>query len=291
MKKYLLLAAAGLAVASPAAARDGSGYIGLEGGILFPNNTDVDVNVTADGETIADENNAFEIDYNTGYDIDLVGGYDFGMFRLEAELGLKRSSLDDVDVDDSVLDAINDEFDLDLTQDDLDLGGHARVVSGMINGLVDLGNENGVNGFLGAGIGLAGVKYSAFGDSDSDSAFAWQLLAGVRAPISENIDLGLKYRYFHTGDLHFNDSFDFDDVTFGGRLSGHYSSHSLLASLVYNFGAVAAAPPPPPPPPPPAAPATQTCADGSVILATDACPLPPAPPPPPPPANSGERGR
>jgi TonB-dependent receptor len=43
-------------------------------------------------------------------------------------------------------------------------------------------------------------------------------------------------------------------------------------------------PPPPPPPPPPAA--TQTCADGSVILATDACPLPPPPPPTPAP----ERG-
>jgi iron complex outermembrane recepter protein len=48
---------------------------------------------------------------------------------------------------------------------------------------------------------------------------------------------------------------------------------------------VEAAPPPPPPPPPPA---TQTCADGSVILATEACPVPPPPPPPPPPAP--ERG-
>ena len=44
------------------------------------------------------------------------------------------------------------------------------------------------------------------------------------------------------------------------------------------------APPPPPPPPP----ATQTCPDGSVILATEACPAPPPPPPPPPPAP--ERG-
>ena len=34
------------------------------------------------------------------------------------------------------------------------------------------------------------------------------------------------------------------------------------------------------PPPPPPAPATQTCADGSVILATDTCPLRPPPPPP-----------
>ena len=42
-------------------------------------------------------------------------------------------------------------------------------------------------------------------------------------------------------------------------------------------------------PPPPAPPATQTCADGSVVLATATCPVPP-PPPPPPPAPAPERG-
>jgi iron complex outermembrane receptor protein len=59
----------------------------------------------------------------------------------------------------------------------------------------------------------------------------------------------------------------------------------------YKFGVAPPPPPPPPPappPPPPAAPATQTCPDGSVILATDACPAPP--PPPPPPAPAPERG-
>jgi TonB-dependent receptor len=52
----------------------------------------------------------------------------------------------------------------------------------------------------------------------------------------------------------------------------------------------AVAPPPPvePPPPAPPPPATQTCADGSVILAADSCPAAPTPPPPPPPAP--ERG-
>jgi iron complex outermembrane receptor protein len=41
-------------------------------------------------------------------------------------------------------------------------------------------------------------------------------------------------------------------------------------------------------PPPPAPEATQTCADGTVVLATAACPVPP--PPPPPPAAKPERG-
>jgi iron complex outermembrane receptor protein len=65
----------------------------------------------------------------------------------------------------------------------------------------------------------------------------------------------------------------------------------FLLGATYKFGARAAAAPPPlppAPPPPPPPPATQTCADGSVILATDACPVAPPPPPPPPPAP--ERG-
>jgi len=66
----------------------------------------------------------------------------------------------------------------------------------------------------------------------------------------------------------------------------------FVAGFTYKFGAEApaAAPLPPPPPPPPAPPpATQTCGDGSVILATEACPVPPPPPPPPPPP-APERG-
>jgi len=67
----------------------------------------------------------------------------------------------------------------------------------------------------------------------------------------------------------------------------------FVAGFSYKFPApIPAAAPvvaPPPPPPPPAAPATQTCADGTVILATDSCPVPP--PPPPPPAPAPERGQ
>jgi hypothetical protein len=114
---------------------------------------------------------------------------------------------------------------------------------------------------------------------------AWQLIAGARAPLSENIDAGIKYRYFSAGDF-------VDKDVSGFQARTKLKSHSILASLIFNFGAAAAPPPPPPapveaPPPPPPAPATQTCPDGTVIPATETCPAPPPPPPPPP---SGERG-
>lgn len=64
------------------------------------------------------------------------------------------------------------------------------------------------------------------------------------------------------------------------------------AGVRFRLAAAPAPPPPPPPPPappPPASPpATQTCPDGSVTLATEACPVPP--PPPAPPAPAPERG-
>ena len=71
-----------------------------------------------------------------------------------------------------------------------------------------------------------------------------------------------------------------------GRYSNYRTNSSRLTGLIgagVKFGAAVEAPPPPPPPP-----ATQTCPDGSVILATEVCPVPPPPPPPPPPAP--ERG-
>jgi hypothetical protein len=116
--------------------------------------------------------------------------------------------------------------------------------------------------------------------------------------VSDNVDVGLKYRYFRTGKLGFNDGFTVNSTNFTTTAKGNYDSHSLLASLVYNFNAAAPAPAPvpaaepaPPPPPPPAPPETQTCPDGTVILATSACPAPPPPPPPPAPTERGERGR
>jgi hypothetical protein len=73
---------------------------------------------------------------------------------------------------------------------------------------------------------------------------------------------------------------------------GKVKGWGARAGFLFGPGpaAVAAPPPmaPPPPPPAPPPPATQTCPDGSVILATDTCPAPPPPPPPPPPAP--ERG-
>jgi opacity protein-like surface antigen len=283
MKKIGLAALAVVAVSSPAIARDHSGYIGVEGGALWAKDINIDAHAVQEG-TEVNIDNAFRIDFKTGLDLDLIAGYDFGLVRVEGELGYKRAAVDEV----------GGPF-FTETSSSVDGDGHVSVKSAMANVLLDFGNENGVSFYGGGGVGWAQVKLShVSGDfediSGKDSGLAWQVIAGVRYAISPNIDAGLKYRYFRTRSLDFGDVLplsSFDDFN-----ANRFQSHSLLASLIFNFGGTEAPPPPPPPPPapppPPPPPATQTCPDGSVILATDACPVPPPPPPPPEPAP--ERG-
>jgi opacity protein-like surface antigen len=308
MRKYLLAGAGALAIAAPAAATtDNSPYVGIEGGIMFPKSQSVSGSVNFTDPTVPDiaSEHVGSLKYKKGLDLDFIGGYDFGMFRLEGELGWKRAALKSVNVNNAFLSGINTPagttFDSTTS---FGLNGHATVLSAMLNGLVDVGGNGGIGAYAGGGAGYADVK--EFGSSSGK--FAWQLIAGAYVPVGSNVDLGLKYRYFHAGRTNFDRDFPFVAgattcgavACTGGTASfgsgSRFTSHSLLASLVYNFGASAAmaAPPPPPPPPPapPPAPATQTCPDGSVIAASDACPAPPPPPPPAPaPTERGERGR
>src|SRR6476469_1309264 len=176
MRYYLLAAAAAVAIATPAVACDGSGYIGIEGGLTFPKDPKIralinydDPPVTAMGRT-----DVGRINLKTGYDVDLIGGYDFGMFRLEAELGYKHAKASN-SFDSAFIGAINTPSGNTLTNGDLDNNGKASVLSGMINALVDF-DVGGFGAYAGGGIGKARVRELG----DVDNAWAWQGIAGVR---------------------------------------------------------------------------------------------------------------
>ena len=287
MKKLLLATAAAFAIATPAAAQDSGPYLGIEGGVMFPRDTEVDASVDFVDPLNPDVvfEDVFDLDYKTGYDIDVIGGYDFGGFRVEGELGFKRAKVDEIELDQDFIDDYEDATGVDLSDVDFDLDGSAKVTSAMVNGLIDF-DVGGLAVYAGGGIGRAWVKLLG----DKDSAWAYQFIAGARFPISEMIDLGVKYRYFRTAGLDFSGNANFTDADVLLTNDSKFSSHSLLASLIFNFGAPAPAAPvytpvaaPPPPPP-----ATQTCPDGTVISVNQVCPAPP--PPPPPPIGTGERG-
>jgi opacity protein-like surface antigen len=287
MHKYLLAATAAAILATPAFAADGP-YVGIEGGVMFPRTSDLDV--ILNNTTTYD--NGYRVDYKTGYDVDAIAGYKFGIARIEAEGGYKHAKVKSLGVSAPLITDVGTGAGATATAADFDVGNHIGILSLMGNALLDGDFGGGFGGYVGGGAGRAWAKQAG----DSDNAWAYQGIAGLRYAVSPNIDAGLKYRYFRTGNLNFNDAFSVNGTPFTTQTSGHYASHSLLASLVYNFNSRAEAPPPipaaapSPPPPPPAPPATQTCPDGTVILATSTCPAPPPPPPPPAPAERGERG-
>ena len=196
-------------------------------------------------------------------------GYKFGLFRLEGELGYKRTSIKSFSQDTAfgtaVTTALNPAGATQTTTfvyttgtfSTFNLGSHVSVWSGMINGLLSLGDPNDVSFYAGPGIGLASVK--SFGLSKSK--FAYQGIAGVSFNVGGGVSLGLKYRYFHTGNLDLSDTTGvalagnpnavtvttpngpvvIDQTTSAVAFSdfhNHFSSHSLLASLIFNFKSV-----------------------------------------------------
>src|ERR1044072_4728612 len=204
-KLAIARALASTALAKPALARDHSPYVGIEGGAMWVEDADVDYD---DGTlNLA---NAITVTHNVGYDVDLIAGYDFGMLRLEGEVAYKRAGVNQLRIDPLIAGG--------GPGDAYDASGRARALSGMINLLLDFGNDDGLNGYAGAGVGLASVKYSAATDgpanggppfgavafSDTDSGLGWQAIAGIRYPVSQNIDVGLKYRFFNVPNLKFS---------------------------------------------------------------------------------------
>ncbi|MGH6659574.1 MAG: hypothetical protein ACREBM_08000, partial [Sphingomicrobium sp.] len=69
MRNLLLAATASLVIAVPATARDNSGYIGIEGGVMFPKNTHIDGSVDFTDPDVADitSRRAATVKYKTGY--------------------------------------------------------------------------------------------------------------------------------------------------------------------------------------------------------------------------------
>ena len=198
MRKYLLAAAATVAIASPAMARDGAPYIGFEAGVVFPRDSDADVDVvyttlnvpggvvgTPAGPASFSDNNAISLDAKTGYDIGFFGGYDFGMWRLEGEVDWKHANLDDLSVDSSFLTALNAGLNRPGTlpafvENDFNLDEAVGALSFMLNGLIDMGDQDGLSFQAGAGAGWTKVKLI----DDKDGAFAWQLILGAQYALS-----------------------------------------------------------------------------------------------------------
>lgn len=155
-------------------------------------------------------------------------------FRAELEFGFHKASFDRVD---------NIRIRSGGTTsalDHIDLGGDLTTVSVMANMYVDtpLMGRGGPRGYAGVGVGTGLHKISYSGPasvtvdgtehdlgtlaSENDSAFAWQLLAGITWPLGNSVSMRLGYRWFASKP-------DFSGV------SVDYSGHSVEAGLLLDF--------------------------------------------------------
>jgi len=263
MRKFAVaLALTTTALAGPALARDKAWYTGLEGGPNLMQNQLFDITRPAVGTAApVVVEDGIRVRHEIGYDVGGNIGYDFGGFRAEFEVAYKNNNLDTMFVEQAIpAIPISTAFGkgptvvpaIGVNTDAAD--GNARVLSFMANGLFDFGGQGrDFGGYVGGGGGIARVQHhiyqnAKFGpawNDDSDTGFAWQVLAGVYKPISDHIDIGLKYRFFNVPNV---ETF----TTNGLATETRYRSHSLMLTLAYNFFEKEVPPPPPPPAPAPA---------------------------------------
>ncbi|HYJ30184.1 MAG TPA: OmpA family protein [Allosphingosinicella sp.] len=256
-------------LATPAAARDGAIYIGGEFGVMSVDDMDIDIGAV---------DNAVTVNHDHGYDGGIFVGYDFGAFRLEAEAAYRNADLDSYDT------TIRLPLEGAVFPTQREGSGSSSALSFMVNGMLDFGDDDGISASVGGGVGMARVQaneYRNFANATpfldgSDWTMAWQLLAGVRQAISDNVDVTVRYRFFNTRTAEL--------IAFNGGETGmRFRSHSLMGGLTFNLGGAdplppVIAPPPPvytPPPPaplPPAPPPPVQCPGGTTVPAGQQCP-------------------
>ncbi|WP_374573793.1 outer membrane protein [Phenylobacterium sp. J367] len=152
----------------------------------------------------------------------------------------------------------------------------------MGNVLYDFLPGSTVNPFVGAGIGINHVSMEALGQfsnipgtppftaasgpaiqnlaiDDDDTAFAWQLIAGLAWRATDRLNVDLTYRYLGGSEVDFASTGT--NTLQPGVFSGEYRDQSVTVGLRYSFA------PPPPPPPPPAAPAAPAASPAAAASA------------------------
>jgi outer membrane protein OmpA-like peptidoglycan-associated protein len=161
-------------------------------------------------------------DFDTGFAGALALGWAYGNgARAELELAHRRN-------------------DLDSLSGTTAGAGDITSWSGMVNVYYDLKTGTPFTPYFGAGIGAAraSLEASPVGGSrvdESDTAFAYQLIAGVGYRLNENASVFTDYRYFATTGLGLS-------TQSGTAVDADYNNHTVMIGLRYNF-----APPKPAP--------------------------------------------
>ena len=210
--KRALLSGA-ILVSVSGAAMANSTYVGIHG--MWTDLKDVDFQV-APGSIDS------QFDSGMGFGVTLGRSYD--QFRAEVEYSSRKNDIKSH--------ALNGGATLDGSK------GEAKSDAFMLNGYYDFATSGAFIPYLGAGIGMAKVKFDDLGVSaipnvlnDSESQFAYQFMAGGEYRFAESWGLFAEYRYFATGDV------DVTTSTATGSVSNSiaYETNNILVGARIMF--------------------------------------------------------
>ncbi len=249
MKKYLallaLLAVAGF-TATPVQAA--SHYISGMGGVSLMNNMTPEESYQGAGG-----NNDSNLDLGSGATALGAIGCDYGNYRLEAEVGYQQNKLKSGL---NSMDGLVQYYPQEGSR--YDMRGDVSTLSLMGNGYYDVHLGGGVDFYAMAGVGIAQVSFHDMnftnnydpttnalydnpnpGYNDHETTLAYQLGAGLAFPLSHNVKLDLRYRYFATTDFTYsNDWFDASsssNTPVASGINSNIISHSALLGLRVEF--------------------------------------------------------
>ncbi len=166
-----------------------------------------------------------EAEFDNGFGIEGAVGYEHSSgFRGELALGYRNNDIDDITVSGISVSSV-------CTSLGISCGGDVDSLSIMGNGYYAFDLGAGFKPFIGAGIGVAfldaevELSHPSFGtitESEDDTVFAYQGIAGVEYEIptdSATIALGVRYSYFAT-----------TDPDFGGT-EAEYGTHNVMVGV------------------------------------------------------------
>ena len=222
-------------------------YVSGFGGISWMQNMTLD-------EVYQSATGNYSSNYDLGSGLALTGaiGCDYGSYRLEAEAGYQTNDLK------SAVDFIDGVAQTSVYANPAGsryaMRGDVSILSLMGNGYYDFDLGSKVELYATAGVGVAQVSFhntisiyaytppnGVAGHLDTnldpgynghETTLAWQVGAGLAAPIADNVKLDLRYRYFATTDFTLNGDNVAPALPTGNT---NLSSHSVLLGLRVDF--------------------------------------------------------
>jgi len=175
-----------------------------------------------------------------GYLLGGAVGWKFDQLRVELGLDFSNSGIKSIDLKN-----------VNSTQ----VSGEVHNTAGMVNFIWDMRTGTFIVPYIGLGVGASDVKLNnvvlngPLVSNSSAVVFTYQPMVGVNFQLTDQLALGLQYRYFATVDPSFS-------YAPGGKLGLKNESHNVLAGLTWYFNVPTPPPPAPAPvvyqPPPPA---------------------------------------